>query len=116
MMKYNLEEALDAVFALQQKEGANLSDHIIKLQEEVGEISESYLLTTGYKLPKRPLDQEVMHLTEEAVDAIIVAMAILCANGASKLHVEHLLKQKIDKWEICYEKKEEAKLLQKTEL
>jgi hypothetical protein len=116
MMKYNLEQALDAVYDLQQREGANLSDHIIKLQEEVGEISESYLLMTGYKLPKRSIADEQMHLTEEAVDAIIVAMAILCANGASKLHVDHLLKQKIDKWEICYKKKETAKLLQKSEL
>lgn len=109
MMKYTLDEALDEVYKIQQTEKANLSDHIIKLSEEVGEIAESYLLTTGYKLPKQSLEAEKAHLTEEAVDAIIVSLAILCANGASKQHIEHLLKQKLQKWEIAVEKKLRAK-------
>ena len=108
-MKLNFDEAYEAVIDIQSRENAAMSDHIIKLQEEVGEIAESYLLITGYKIPKLSIEEEKMHLTEEAVDAIIVAMAILNSNRASKEYVHHLLKIKIDKWNLAYNKKLDIK-------
>lgn len=106
-MKYTFEEAFEKIKTIQSIEKAALSDHIIKLQEELGEISESYLLMTGYKLPKQSKEQEKMHLIEETVDSIIVSMAILAAAGASNNYVEFMLKNKIEKWEIALEKKQE---------
>lgn len=109
-MKINFDEAYEAVKDIQSRENAPMSDHIIKLQEEVGEIAESYLLMSGYKNPKLSIDEERLHLTEEAVDAIIVSMAILNSNNASKNYVEHLLKIKIEKWNVEFEKKKNSKL------
>jgi hypothetical protein len=108
MMKYTLEEAFEAIDSLQAMEGAALSDHLIKLQEEVGEIAEGYLMMTGYKKSKNGgPDAERIHMIEETVDAMIVLLAILSASKAKKSFVEHMLKSKIEKWELAFSKKQE---------
>jgi len=103
---YTFVEAFNKVDELRAIENTSMSDYVIKMQEEVGEIAESHLMITGYKPMKNPvsknkatqINHEKEHLAEEAVDSIIVGMAILSANGTSQQKIEELLKQKIDKW------------------
>lgn len=95
---YTFEQAFQDVEKLQAAEGAQISDHIIKLMEEVGEISESYLMLKSYKRPKAEAAEEKLHLQEEAVDAIIVCLAILATAEASPNFVSDTLKTKIEKW------------------
>lgn len=96
-MSFN--KLFNSIKRLHEKENASISEHIIKLQEEVGEIAESHLMTTGYKKMKTSPEEEKKHLSEEAVDAMVVCMAILAANGSDPLEIKKLMKGKIKKWE-----------------
>ena len=105
-MKNVFDSAFESIKSLQYREGASIGDHIIKLQEEVGEIAESHLMMTGYKEAKRTTSEEKSHLTEEAVDAVIVCMAILASNGADKHEIDRIFAEKIGKWETAFANKQ----------
>lgn len=92
------DNAFEAVDKIQTEEGAALGDHIIKMQEELGEIAESYLMLTSYKKPKSEKNVEELHLAEEAIDAIIVGFAILSCMKVSPNFIQATLKEKITKW------------------
>lgn len=98
------DKAFQEIDEIQTREGAPLGDHILKLTEELGEISESYLMLKEYKKPKSEKAVEELHLAEEAIDSIIVGMAILsCITQTAKNDfplnfVQETLKEKIGKW------------------
>jgi hypothetical protein len=91
-------EAFEEVDNIQTTEGAALGDHIIKMQEELGEIAESYLMLKSYKKPKSEKAVEELHLAEEAIDAIIVGMAILSCMKVSPEFTQATLREKTKKW------------------
>jgi hypothetical protein len=105
---YRFDEAFFDVHKLQTEEDAPLSDHIHKLTEELGEIAESYLMLKSYKDPSRSLPEEEKHLTEEAIDACIVTMAIISKMLAlpqiSEEFVQTTMKEKVQKWRNKFEK------------
>lgn len=104
----DLNEAFELVDKLQKEEGAPLFKHIIKLGEELGEISESYLMLDGYKDSKTSTEEEANHLREETIDALIVCCAILSAMDTPTEFLQNTLKEKIQKWRNRYERQKLA--------
>lgn len=88
---------------LVRKENSTLSDKIIKLGEEKGEIDEAFLRFNGYKkvdpsTGKKSGEDAREDISEECVDAIIMCLSILIDNNMTLSEIEDLMSAKIDKW------------------
>lgn len=75
----------------------DMSRRLLKLQEELGELSQAYL---SYSSENNPRGKTLDDLIEEACDVGIVAMdvAMILAGGDQK-SVEAEIKVKLQKWE-----------------
>nr|WP_321461738.1 MazG-like family protein [uncultured Cohaesibacter sp.] len=93
---------LDSIFELTTRDRKSLQERVLKLSEEVGEVSQAVLSATGahgsaYK------GLTLADVREEAVDAAIVALAVLAQSCDSRemflAEMERLFTQKCEKWE-----------------
>jgi NTP pyrophosphatase (non-canonical NTP hydrolase) len=77
-----------------------LATKIIKLQEELGELAESFLLEDGYKFNKDNLTQEAIRVNTEEEVADIFIMIICVANelNMDKQKLTNIVHRKLDKW------------------
>jgi len=86
---------------------------IIKLQEEMGELAESFLLEDGYKFNKENLSQKEIRINteEEVCDIFIMAICIANELKMDKQKFVDIVHRKLDKWaeKIKAKKLEEVK-------
>jgi len=77
-----------------------LATKIIKLQEELGELAESFLLEDGYKFNKENLTQEEIRINTEEEVADIFIMIICVANelNMDKKKFVDIVHRKLGKW------------------
>jgi len=98
---------LQDILDFSSAEKKTIQQRALKLSEEVGELSEAILSSTGapgcsYK------DKTNSNVIEEAVDVMVVAISILQAAGVSKM--EDLIapfQQKLLKWQKFSKSKDE---------
>lgn len=89
-----------------------LAMKIIKLQEELGELSESFLLEDGYKFNKENKTQEELRINTEEEVADILIMIICIANelNMDKQKLTNIVHRKLDKWAEKIKAKKEQEL------
>ncbi len=79
---------------------------MIKLMEEIGELSEVLLIEDGYKYnDKGKLPEIEEHKLEEGVDVLIQSMCILNSMGFSYIEIEEMFHKKCAKWQGNVESK-----------
>ncbi|MBO0477105.1 MazG-like family protein [Vagococcus sp. DIV0080] len=92
------QELINRIFKVAETEPKSREQLIIKLMEEVGEVSQAHLSTvkaSGSQY-KELTDEDFQ---EELVDTILVTLTLLKKTGISNEELTNLLTKKINKWE-----------------
>lgn len=108
-----LNDLLFKVMQVSSKDGGTLSDRVIKITEEVGEIASGYGTYSGYKSPKKPTSkvEALENVREECIDTIIVALDILTRDFDMDEHEFYAaFNEKCQAWEEVIRRKNETKL------
>lgn len=87
---------------LSRKDNGTLTDRVLKLNEEAGELAEAAIILSGRKNPKKDkpfLEDQHDHVIEEAVDVLIMSMDILSHMDASNSQINKCIQNKLKKWE-----------------
>lgn len=93
----------------------NLLDalRILKLHEEVGELSEGFLSLVGYKKSDQTKEEILDNMHGEVVDIDIMKKVLGNRFGLSKKKRKKLLKEKLEKWQTKHLSEKEKKNLNK---
>ena len=83
---------------LDPRKSMTVSDKLVKLQEEVGEISAAHLKQLGYKPSKNSIKSIRDNKKEEYADALIVIYDLILADGFTFEEVEEELDKGVEKW------------------
>jgi len=89
------------ILHLSKSETGDISKRFVKLTEEVGEFSASYLEEDGFKVSKSHKTPEELrdHILEEGIDTMIMVFDILAKKGFTIEEIENKLGVKLDAWE-----------------
>ena len=80
-------------------ENRKLSDRMVKLTEEVGELAAEVSKYKGLKGSKGKTKQEILDdLRLEAVDVMIMAMEMLCFTETSDDQINNIMDSQLNKW------------------
>ena len=80
--------------------GVEMSSKVIKLSEEVGELSQAFLKYIGSKNVSASAGENTKeNMLEETLDSIIVAMDIVNALGFEDIEVKNMFNKKLSKWD-----------------
>jgi NTP pyrophosphatase (non-canonical NTP hydrolase) len=88
------------VAEVSKREKKSLSDRLVKLTEEVGELAAEILKYQGKKGCNGKSKKQVLaalHL--EGVDVMLMAMDILVHTGATEKIIAKIMKKQLNKWE-----------------
>lgn len=101
MIENTMDELWERSVEVSKMEEVQLWKKIIKLQEELGELSAEYLLEVGYKSNKykASVDDIKEHRNEEAIDCLITIFDILQNMGLTKEEIVAIANKKISVWE-----------------
>lgn len=92
------QELINRIFKVAETEPKSREQLIIKLMEEVGEVSQAHLSTvkaSGSQY-KELTDEDFQ---EELVDTILVTLTLLKKTGITNEELTRLFTKKINKWE-----------------
>ena len=71
---------------------------IVKMQEELGEIAESYLIMTGYKVKKgETYTSALINIREEVVDLMMLTFIMSKSLGLTKEEILRISAEKLQK-------------------
>lgn len=90
-------------------ERKTLCERMVKLMEEVGELSTEVMRLTRNKVAKKPLEGVKADAQEEAVDVLIMACDILDWLEVDDKLLNKTLNRKLDKWLDNLEKRRRMK-------
>lgn len=84
-----MEELLDEIYQIAEKDSGTLAEHLGKLTEETGEFARAVNMINGRKTRKNgETDEEVdANLVEEAADVIQVVLSILKKRNISPIQL-----------------------------
>jgi len=88
---------LKLIKAVSLNEKNTVSQQIIKLMEEIGEMSQAFLICDGAPSCQYR-DSSIEDVREEALDAILVLFSILYALDTEEDEVQAILRKKLIKW------------------
>ena len=95
-------EDLDYIFDLIKNvdsiQGYGLVERVIKLQEEVGELSAEVLKLKGFKNSKLSQEEIKINILNETVDCLIMSMDILNYGKFQKKDIIEVADRQIEKW------------------
>lgn len=94
-----LSNHLKQIIELSEKEACNISSKVIKLSEEVGEVSAEYLAFAGTSNRSASAEGKIENLLEEAIDVFIVAVDLINTIPLSSETTTKILAKKLKKWE-----------------
>jgi NTP pyrophosphatase (non-canonical NTP hydrolase) len=84
---------------LDPRKSMTVSDKLVKLQEEVGEIAAAHLKELGFKPSKDVSIKEIRdNKKEEYADALIVIYDMILADGFTFDEIKEELIKGVDKW------------------
>lgn len=92
-----MEELLQKIKDLSEKEKKTLEQMVLKLTEEVGETSQamlSYRQANGSEYKKL----DISDVKEECVDVILVALSLFYKLSDDENELQQYLSKKVDKW------------------
>ena len=92
------QELINRIFKVAETEPKSREQLIIKLMEEVGEVSQAHLsmVKASGSQYKELTDEDFQ---EELVDTILVTLTLLKKTGITNEELTNLLTKKINKWE-----------------
>jgi len=82
----------------QSAQGYGLSERVVKLQEEVGELSAEVLKLRGFKKSDLSKDEIRNNILLETVDCLIMSMDILSHEKFQKKEIIEIADKQIEKW------------------
>jgi NTP pyrophosphatase (non-canonical NTP hydrolase) len=94
-----VDNLINIVFSLSEREQKSLLERFVKLSEECGELAQEILIAedaSGFQHKKVGVDG----ISGEAVDVIIVALSIFHKGGGSKRELLEILEKKCEKWRM----------------
>jgi hypothetical protein len=97
----------DRVIKLSYIDNDILSNKVIKLSEECGELSSAYLGYSNSKNVSASAGKDKLDVLEESCDVINVAMDIINSLGFTSEEVKMMFDKKLSKWEIKQDRKKD---------
>jgi len=94
----DLDYIFDLVKNVSSAQGYGLSERVIKLQEEVGELSAEVLKLRGFKKSDLSKDEIRNNILLETVDCLIISMDILSHEKFQKKEIIEIADKQIEKW------------------
>jgi hypothetical protein len=94
----DLDYIFDLVKNVSSAQGYGLSERVIKLQEEVGELSAEVLKLRGFKKSDLSKDEIRNNILLETVDCLIMSMDILSHEKFQKKEIIEIADKQIEKW------------------
>ena len=98
----DLKEKIEKMSSSELKKNLYDALRIIKLMEEVGEISEGFLELVGYKKTSKPKKQILQNLKEEFVDAEIMVNVLQGRFDMDDKEKNEITNKKVGKWKNKY--------------
>ena len=90
---------VERILKMSTKETKTCEQRFMKLNEEVGELAEAILQSTGLKRSDKDNAEMREHILEETCDALNVLYSIASWHGFTKSQIEEMMHKKLDKWE-----------------
>ena len=107
----DLKEKIEKMSSSELKKNLYDALRILKLMEEVGEISEGFLELVGYKKTSKPKKQILQNLKEEFVDAEIMVNILQGRFDMTDKEKNEITDKKVGKWKNKYlDKKDKVKV------
>jgi hypothetical protein len=94
----DLDYIFDLVKNVSSAQGYGLSERVVKLQEEVGELSAEVLKLKGFKKSDLSKDEIRNNILLETVDCLIMSMDILSHEKFQKKEIIEIADKQIEKW------------------
>ncbi len=94
----DLDYIFDLVRNVSSAQGYGLSERVVKLQEEVGELSAEVLKLRGFKKSDLSKDEIRNNILLETVDCLIMSMDILSHEKFQKKEIIEIADKQIEKW------------------
>jgi len=94
----DLDYIFDLVKNVSSAQGYGLSERVVKLQEEVGELSAEVLKLRGFKKSDLSKDEIRNNILLETVDCLIMSMDILSHEKFQKKEIIEIADKQIEKW------------------
>lgn len=96
-----MKKVIDRIVDYSYIEIADVPKRFMKLVEEVGEWSASYLESIGFKVSKTPKTEQQLyeHLLEEGADTLIMVYDVLLKMGYSPEQIQAKMDEKLNDWE-----------------
>lgn len=96
-----MKKVIDRIVDYSYIEIADIPKRFMKLVEEVGEWSASYLESIGFKASKTPKTRQELedHLLEEGADTLIMVYDLLFKMGYSPEQIEAKMDEKLNAWD-----------------
>ena len=91
-------DAVDRIWEISQNEPMTVDQQIMKIMEELGELSEARLISVGLKDSDDSDEYKIEHVLEEGCDVVLMSISILVACGFTKDQVSGMIHKKLDKW------------------
>lgn len=89
---------IERIIKLSKKENKTNEQMLLKLSEEVGEVSQAYL-SMAHASGSDYKDKNEKDYQEELVDSLMMISTLLVKSGISKEELLNLLEKKCNKWE-----------------
>lgn len=90
--------AEDIILRYSKKSNKNVAQHIIKLQEEVGELAVAYLMSINKKGHTKTKEEVRTNFLEESCDCILIILSLIGRAKFSKKKTIAMLNQKFQKF------------------
>lgn len=88
----------EIILQYSKKSTKNVSQHLIKLQEEVGELAVAYLMSINKKGHNKTKEQIRDNFLEEACDCILIILSLIGKAKYSKKKTIEMLNKKFEKF------------------
>lgn len=100
----SLQKIIKDIIKTSNKDPKDVFQKLVKLQEEIGEVSDSVLRRNGLKSPKgKPIKELDNDVLEEIADVIIITASLLAHFNADSTNLELKLEEKFKKWKTNME-------------
>lgn len=96
--QHSIGTVLDTISQVAARDRGDLNLSILKLVEEVGELSAANLSSQDYKSHTMSEQDVEQSLKEESIDVLIMAMTVISKIDMTNDEVMSLLKEKCVKW------------------
>jgi NTP pyrophosphatase (non-canonical NTP hydrolase) len=93
-----LDKTLINVFKVSKMEKKNLTQQMVKLAEEHGELAAAVLMHLGQKGTRMSKNEVRENVLEEGCDCLLMVLSILNKAGFKENEINEMTKKKLKKW------------------